>query len=702
MKKFRRIHLFIVLSLLVFTFFIFSLWQNRQRNLSTRGWVYHSYEVINDINKIEGTVRGAEADARSFFFTKDSVYFRKSIEATNDILPQLKELEQLTADNPQQQTNLQRLRSLVSEEVSAGTMLRNRTKNILPGTSLQELIAADIVNMRTIEEQLLKKRIQDNQNVTLRNLITNAGSMVLAFSALLVMLLQIDRDYLARRRSETNMRAFLSSTSEGFYMISRDYQVEMMNDSARDLFKEGYGITLKSGQNIFDAIPAERKGYILDVFNKVIQGQNIEYESSTNFGEQRWFHANYSPVRDDEGVIGVSVVFRDITDHVLNRQGLIAARNKAEAAEKSQEEFLANMSHEIRTPMNGIIGMTEIMERTPMNDQQKEFLAVIKVSADHLMELINDVLDFSKIKAGKLSIDPVSFNLHQRIEQALSTLQSRADQKGLSLSVNVDSKIPAWLYGDPHRLQQVLINLISNAIKFTAVGSVALNVELIGVNDDEVTIRFAVQDTGIGIEKENIKKIFESFAQAENNTAIQFGGTGLGLTISKRLVELQGGSIDVKSEPGTGSEFSFTIPYTMVMQDGEIEAKEGISMNPFPGKKVLIVEDNVMNQIVLRQYLKNLEVQTETANNGQIAVDMLATNNHFDLIILDLRMPVMDGFKTALYIREQMDLSTPIIAFTASALRSEKERCLALGMNEYLTKPFKGEDLYLQLRKYLS
>jgi PAS domain S-box-containing protein len=656
-------------------------------------------------------MRGAESDSRTYLVSPGNNFLARRDSSIKTLDAKIEELGKLTADNPYQQNNVKELHMLVLEEIDLNnSLLKNKVGDpsnpaiLQRATSISDSASAKIESMRGVEEKLLKLRIQENQNVSLRTLLTNGFSMVLAFSALLVLLLQIDHDYVIRRRSQQNMQAFLGSTKEGFYMIDRGFKIEVINQKAIDLLLEVYGLNVKHGQSILQIIVPERRDYIMDIFQKVLDGQAIEYESAmTIHGTERWFHTNYAPVKtDDHEVVGISVVFRDITDTVHNRQGLISGRNKAEAAEKSQEEFLANMSHEIRTPMNGIIGMTELLQKTKLDQQQQEFLGVIEISADHLMELINDILDFSKIKSGKISLDPVDFNLQDTIRNNLSALKVRAKQKGLEIFVDVAPETPAWLYGDPQRLGQIIINLVSNAIKFTAEGSVTLRVSRVQIPGDDLLVQFTVIDTGIGIEKENMQKIFESFMQAEEDTAKKFGGTGLGLTISKKLIELQGGSISVKSEPGKGSEFAFTIPYGRVAGSARKEQRTEITMEPFPGTRVMIVEDNVMNQLVLKQYLRNLEVETETVNNGKQAIELLEEEKNYDCIILDLRMPVMDGFETAEWIRNKLHLDIPIIAFTASALRSEKDKCIELGMNEYLTKPFKGEDLYIQLRKYLA
>ena len=355
--------------------------------------------------------------------------------------------------------------------------------------------------------------------------------------------------------------------------------------------------------------------------------------------------------------------------------------------------------------MNGIIGMTNNLLSGPITDEQKEFLQVIKKSSDSLMVLMNDVLDLSKIKAGKLRIEKIDFRLRETIEYTISTFRTLIKEKGLVLRVSVELDVPDSLTGDPHRLNQVLNNLLSNAIKFTPQGEIKFEIKLLHHNNNEVQLSFSVTDSGIGIPKEKQQVIFDSFSQAETGTSRKFGGSGLGLSISKRLIEMQDGKIEVNSTPGKGTEFCFTINYAIathtVAKQYDSMKQETFIQDGLAGKRILVVEDNEANQKVIYHMLNKAGIETDLADNGQVAIQLLEQGFEYDLIIMDLQMPEMDGFETTIYLRQKLKLTIPIIAMTASALRNEKIKCMELGMNEYLNKPFVPADLFRQLRRFL-
>jgi signal transduction histidine kinase len=391
---------------------------------------------------------------------------------------------------------------------------------------------------------------------------------------------------------------------------------------------------------------------------------------------------------------------RDITRHKATQQKLIVAIRDAQEAKQMQERFLANMSHEIRTPMNGIKGMTDLLLETPLSDKQQDMAGMIKRSINTLLVIINDILDFSKIKAGKLHIENIDLSIKEVVNNTVSLFTHSLNTKGLALKLNIDPAIPGCLTGDPHRLNQVLNNLLSNAIKFTNQGTIELNIRLQEQTANSITLSFEVKDSGIGIPAESIPHIFDSFSQAGQDIARRFGGTGLGLTICKQLLQLQGGDITVSSEIGKGSTFRFHLPF-------------GISDKPAPetlatagtqeydglltGKHVLVAEDNEINQKLIEFVLRKAGGQVTIANNGEEAIQLLHLNKAYDLIIMDLQMPKMDGYATTYYIRHTLQLTTPIIAMTATAMKDEQWQCLHAGMNDYMTKPFEFVDLYKRI-----
>ncbi len=395
---------------------------------------------------------------------------------------------------------------------------------------------------------------------------------------------------------------------------------------------------------------------------------------------------------------------RDITRHKATQQKLIIAVGEAQKAKQMQEQFLANMSHEIRTPMNGVKGMTDLLRETSLSEKQRDITGLIKRSIDNLMFIINDILDFSKIQAGMLRIESIDLSVKEVVNSAAFLFAHRLKAKGLQLDVKISPDIPGHLIGDPHRLNQVLTNLLSNAIKFTHAGKIQVKVDLKQKFADKVVLSFTIADTGIGIPTASLPYIFDSFSQAGSDTSRRYGGTGLGLTICKQLVHLQGGDIHVTSVVGKGSEFHFNLPFEYSDKPA-LEESSGDALQDYSqllaGKHFLVAEDNEINQVLINHVLSKAGGSVTIANNGAEAVNLLHKENIFDLIIMDLQMPEMDGFAATRHIRNNLNMRTPIIAMTATAMKDEQWQCLDSGMNEYMTKPFEFTDLYKKIMHLL-
>lgn len=415
--------------------------------------------------------------------------------------------------------------------------------------------------------------------------------------------------------------------------------------------------------------------------------------------------------REDEIGLLIDAFNMMLSKIELQNESLIHAKEVAESSAKAKQEFLANMSHEIRTPINGVMGMTDLLQDTELNDEQQNLLKVLKSSASHLLVVINDILDISKIESGKLSFEEQKINIKEVASSIQETFNVQTDKKGLNTLLDISKKVPQYIIGDPVRLKQILINLYSNAVKFTFEGSVILSIRNIKEDANFITLQFSVKDTGIGIEKKKIHNIFNSFTQASNETTRKFGGTGLGLSISKQLVELHGGKMHIESTPNFGSTFYFEIKFKKYQESNKSiktnfnTANTIIKEKDIPStKNILVVEDNEVNQMLVLRLLKKWGYSSDLAENGKIALEKFK-NNEYDLILMDVHMPEMDGYSATHEIRntfEEPKKSIPIIAMTASALKGEFERCKKAGMNDYISKPFKKDNLLDKVRTYTT
>ena len=510
-------------------------------------------------------------------------------------------------------------------------------------------------------------------------------------------------------------RSLIEASLDPLFTINTEGKIMDMNNAS--LSVTGKTRTALIGSNFFDYFTEPekaREGY-QQIFAK---GFVTDYPLTIQDHKLTDVLFNGSVYKDEAGnVMGVVVVARDITEQKRIEKELIEAkvfaelatsiaedaqekseitRQIAEDAVKAKQQFLSNMSHEIRTPMNAIIGFTKVVLKTELTAKQKEYLTAIKISGDALIVLINDILDLAKVDAGKMTFQQIPFKLTLSISAMLHLFETKIQEKNLELVRVYDNNIPEVLLGDPVRLHQIILNLVSNAVKFTSTGKITVGVKLLSEDDEQATIEFAVTDTGIGIPKNKLDTIFENFQQATSSTSKLFGGTGLGLAIVKQLVEPQGGSIKVKSKVGVGSTFSFILSFQKTNDEAELELEIEEFDNDIKNVKVLVVEDIALNQLLMKTLLDDFGFERDIASNGKVAIEKLNTNT-YDIILMDLQMPEMNGFEATEYIRNTMKSSIPIIALTADVTTVDLAKCKNVGMNDYLAKPVNERLLYSKI-----
>ncbi len=517
-------------------------------------------------------------------------------------------------------------------------------------------------------------------------------------------------------------RSLIEASHDPLVTISTEGKITDMNEATIKIT----GVSRENliGTNFFEYFTEAQKAR--EVYKEVFdKGFVADYPLTIRDHKLTEVLFNGSVYKDERGrVLGAVVVARDITEQKRIEKEFIEAKvfaelatgiaeeakskaeeatliaekatHIAEDAVKAKQQFLSNMSHEIRTPMNAIIGFTKVVLKTELTAKQKEYLMAIKMSGDALIVLINDILDLAKVDAGKMVFEETPFKLALSISAMLHLFELKIQEKNLVLVKEYDENIPTVLVGDPVRLHQIILNLVSNAVKFTTTGGITIKVLLQEEDEEKVVVQFSVTDTGIGIAENKMSSIFENFQQASSGTSRIYGGTGLGLAIVKQLVEAQNGKITVTSEIGKGSTFSFTLSF----QKTKAAAEEDVEIleldNRIKHIKVLVVEDMALNQLLMKTLLDDFGFERDIASNGKIAIEKLETQV-YDIILMDLQMPEMNGFEATEHIRNKMKLTIPIIALTADVTTVDLAKCRAVGMNDYIAKPVDERLLYSKI-----
>lgn len=723
MKIERQILFYGILSVAIIAGFLYFSNYNRVHSIETQSLVNHTNEVIRELDNVQAMTTNIESNTRGFVISDSVQFIRDLSQKQTSIDVSMDNLKRLNAKNINQYNDILLLEDFVISKVEFNNrIVRNHLGHSsekgaelirsLKGKYLMDSILVHIQSIREAEMRMLNQSLARNKEALQKNFNTQVYSAIFYLLLIFIFLFILNRGIFKRRaaehevvESERKLRVVLDSTQDAIFLIDRDSTLRVINEPARNIVDNTPGMRMKIGEKLFDHTSGPKKRIYQKIFESVFQGNHEHQEVNINFPQgSRWFETVFSPVKDEEGkVTGICISSRDITERIQYQQELVDARKKAETAEQLQETFLANMSHEIRTPMNGIVGMTDILGNTSLSQEQKSIVKTIKKSSDTLLFLINDILDLSKIKAGKLSIENVEFELNELLDSVFTPFEIKSKFKGIEFDVVQRPSLPLNLIGDQFRLIQVLNNLLGNAIKFTKEGKVEVSIRELKRNEEMVSLEFRIRDTGIGIEKDKLQSIFNSFEQGTENISRKFGGTGLGLSITKKLVELQGGTIRVDSLYGIGSVFSFRIDYKLACQEKEIiQSKNNVRSNlsGLKNKSILVAEDNEINQMVITHTLKNVGIKVTIAENGHDAIAHLQQAD-FDLVIMDLQMPGMDGFQTTRIIREQLKNDIPIIAMTASVMRNERVNCLAAGMDDYLSKPFDQSELFSSLTRLI-
>lgn len=602
------------------------------------------------------------------------------------------------------------------------------------GYSKEELLSrpfVDFVHPEDLEKTFAEVQFLTNNNPTTdfeNRYITKMGNLVhLQWKANLNssnnLIYAIARDITETRRTQEKLLASEKSLNEAQRIAkigSWDFNLFTQELNWSDELYEIFEIQNKpNNPNLYAEYlsrftPEDAEQLNINVRNTISNNVPYEMEHQIVLDDQKtkWVFCTGVPIVDDKNkVIALRGVVQDITQKKQIDE-TIKAKEKAEAANKAKSDFLANMSHEIRTPLNGIVGFTDLLLKMNFDKDQLEYLNMVNESANTLMDIINNILDFSKIESGKLELDFEEINLHELSHQIINLFKYEANYKKIDLIINIDANVPQYIIGDSIRLKQILLNLLSNAMKFTFSGHIRLNVNQVEEKDGFSKIKFSVKDTGIGIKIKNQKKIFQSFVQADSTTTRKYGGTGLGLAISNQLLGLKKSKLKLDSTFGKGSEFFFTIEFEKAHKKVKelsfipeicVKSKEN-SYKKHPNLKILIAEDNKINMLLAKTLIKKLfaECTIIEATNGYEAVQKVQTTIP-DIVLMDIQMPILNGYNASLEIRKSNEFDhIPIIALTAGVLSGEKERCIEHGMSDYIAKPITQSELEETVFKWLK
>jgi len=501
---------------------------------------------------------------------------------------------------------------------------------------------------------------------------------------------------------EAKFKGIIDNFHLGLLEVSPDGKILRANESFCEM--SGFSCEELQGQDGGDLLlDSEEKERMKMRNDSRIVGEEAVYELRVfnKKKESRYWLVSAAPLLGDDGEVHGSIgIHWDITEMKQLEFELKGARHKAEESSKAKAMFLANMSHEIRTPLNGIVGMAEQLAQSQLDADQRYFIDIMRSASSTLLSIINDVLDISKIESGKFSIETTAFNLNETIRRTLSIFGEKAKQTNISLDIELMDDRGIMHLGDPHRLSQVLFNIVGNAMKFTQAGYVRVTSHLSRGENDVCLVSFSIEDTGVGMDMAYLTKVFEAFTQEDASITRKFGGSGLGLSIARSIVHIMGGTIEIESEKGKGTRVNIRIPMRISNEKTKKDIVEMTDLQKsLKGLRILAVEDNELNRMVLQVILKKCDVVVTIAHNGQEAINLIQ-QQEFDLVLMDVQMPIVDGLEATKYIRDELKLTTPIIGLSANAMREEVEICKQAGMNDYLVKPYSERALVEVMKKW--
>ena len=660
--------------------------------------------VSQNLEKERREIANKELEAFTYSLKLASQYSLSLIEASLDPLVTINTEGKITDMNEA----LANITGMTREELSGTDFFDYFTEPQMAREVYQEVFAKG-----SVADSPLTLRHKDGK---LTDVLFN-GSVYKDGNGNVLGVVIVARDVTAQKLLSKYSLSLIEASLDPLVTISTEGKITDMNQATVNII----GMTREelTGTDFFDYFtePQMARGVYQEVFAK---GSVADSPLTLRHKDGKLTDVlfNGSVYKDDRGnVLGVVIVARDITNQKRIATELTeaivfaemateiaeVAKNKAESstliaenAVKAKQQFLSNMSHEIRTPMNAIIGFTKVLLKTELNPKQKEYLTAIKLSGDALIVLINDILDLAKVDAGKMTFEQVPFKMSVSISAMIHLFETKIWEKNLLLIKEYDERIPEVLLGDPVRLHQIILNLVSNAVKFTSKGSITVSVRLQSEDDEKVSIEFSVKDTGIGISESKMTSIFDNFQQATSGTSRLYGGTGLGLAIVKQLVEPQGGTISVSSKLEEGSVFSFVLSFQKTTADAEIEVVSTELDDENNNIRVLVVEDIPLNQLLMKTLLDDFGFERDMAENGKIAIEKLKSKE-FDIVLMDLQMPEMNGFEATDFIRNRMHSDIPIIALTADVTTVDLAKCKAVGMNDYIAKPVDERILYSKI-----